>query len=297
MDKPKKINKFGKIPINARITVDYSKEKPKISFGYIAKKQQQDLIYSNPFSLLLTMITLLMILALVHWYPNSDKSPLIGTCGIYEQHYLNSSKVLAYNISCGEKSYLLEYRKGTGLYPFGTRAGFYMDKTSNVYLSWLTDSKPLYLEIIINIAVLITAFGTIFLILFGVFGLTYVYGLILSKIPYVNKQVNKHTPELAKKMAWPRYIATFTECPQDKIIELPLFHNIFMDYEASKEFSKYLQRVEIREHPFSKLSRKSGFFKRRQKLKYKKKHNISLWKARFIFKEVPKTGKLEVRWA
>jgi len=54
--------------------------------------------------------------------------------------------------------------------------------------------------------------------------------------------------------------------------------------------------VEIREHPFDRLVKKSGFFRRR-KQRYKKKHNISLWKARFIFKEVPKTGKLEVRWA
>jgi len=59
-----------------------------------------------------------------------------------------------------------------------------------------------------------------------------------------------------------------------------------------------LQRVEIREHPFALLSRQYTIFgkNRRQKQKYKKKHNVFLWKARFIFKEVPKKGSLEVRW-
>jgi hypothetical protein len=304
MNKPRKINKFGKIPINARITIDYSGKKPKITFGYIAQKEQRTLIYNNPFALLCALGTLIIFAYFFTYYVHTDdRAPLMGTCGIYEQYLVNSTEVYAYNITCENESYLFEYHQGVGIYPLGTLAGFYASNSNSQ--NWMTipflkmNEQPLYLRTILSLIFIIVVCLIMFLMIMSIFALTTVYGWILSKIPYVNKQVNKHTPELAKKMTWPRYMATFKKCPLNKIIEIPLFHNVFLDYDTGNpntEFSRYLQRVEIREHPFDRLVKKSGFFKR-QKQKYKKKHNISLWKARFIFKEVPKTGKLEVRWA
>ncbi len=64
-----------------------------------------------------------------------------------------------------------------------------------------------------------------------------------------------------------------------------MFSNVGLDYEAEKEFSKYLTRVQIKEHDFNMLTRTK-----------KKKPNIYLWKATFYFKQKPKTGKLEVRF-
>ena len=63
---------------------------------------------------------------------------------------------------------------------------------------------------------------------------------------------------------------------KEPIFEIPLFKNVILTYEASGDFSKYLQRVEIREHDFQ----------------YKGEKTQWLWKAKFIFSEVPKSGML-----
>lgn len=58
------------------------------------------------------------------------------------------------------------------------------------------------------------------------------------------------------------------------VFEIPLFKNVILSYEASGEFSKYLQRVEIREHDFYYEGEKTQW----------------LWKAKFVFSGVPKSG-------
>jgi len=63
---------------------------------------------------------------------------------------------------------------------------------------------------------------------------------------------------------------------KEPIFEIPLFRNVMLTYEASGDFSKYLQRVEIREHDFQ----------------YKGEKTQWLWKAKFVFSEVPKSGML-----
>ena len=63
---------------------------------------------------------------------------------------------------------------------------------------------------------------------------------------------------------------------KEPVFEIPLFKNILLSYEASGEFSKYLERVEIREHDF----------------RYKGEKTQWLWKAKFVFSEIPKSGML-----
>lgn len=63
---------------------------------------------------------------------------------------------------------------------------------------------------------------------------------------------------------------------KEPIFEIPLFKNVVLTYEASGDFSKYLQRVEIREHDFQ----------------YKGEKTQWLWHAKFIFSEIPKSGML-----
>lgn len=86
------------------------------------------------------------------------------------------------------------------------------------------------------------------------------------------------------------YYAKFKEVPRNKIIEIPLFENIFMDYHTKGEFSDYLEEIDIREHPFRIVSRK------RKGQKRKLLPNDELWKAEFKFKRIPKEGGLEVWW-
>lgn len=74
----------------------------------------------------------------------------------------------------------------------------------------------------------------------------------------------------------------------EPIYEIALFHNIYLEYNAEGEFSKYLRRIEIREQTFIKES----FSRFRHKKK--EREGIGYWKATFYFKDVPKTGKLTV---
>ena len=71
-------------------------------------------------------------------------------------------------------------------------------------------------------------------------------------------------------------------------IELPIFENIICDFNATKDFSKYLELFEIEEHKFSYY----GIL--RLKKKSKKQKNEFIWYARWYFKEKPIKGFLEV---
>lgn len=65
-------------------------------------------------------------------------------------------------------------------------------------------------------------------------------------------------------------------------LTLPLFNNVLMDYEATGEMSKYLERVEIIEHPFNRYVRR------------KKKPQEYLWRADFYFSQKPKSGEIKI---
>jgi len=71
--------------------------------------------------------------------------------------------------------------------------------------------------------------------------------------------------------------------------EVPLFNNVLLDYNATKDFSRYLKYFEIREHKFYHLKRVG--FKRKIS---KKKINEFLWYAKFYFSKKPEKGSLAV---
>ena len=82
--------------------------------------------------------------------------------------------------------------------------------------------------------------------------------------------------------------------------EIPIFNNIVLDYFATKDFSKYLKLFEIKEHnfkyykPLSKKKTKKKLTKRQKKERRKDMLNDYLWYARFHFSQKPKIGSLEV---
>lgn len=76
----------------------------------------------------------------------------------------------------------------------------------------------------------------------------------------------------------PSTLHTFTVNElKSPVYEIPLFRNVILTYEASGDFSKYLQRVEIKEHNFCYNGEKTQW----------------LWKAKFIFSDIPMSGMLE----
>ncbi len=72
---------------------------------------------------------------------------------------------------------------------------------------------------------------------------------------------------------------------KSKTVEIPLFTNVILHYIAKKDYSKYLEKVQIIEHPFKVV----------KKIKDKKaKPNTYIWKALFTFSKIPKVGNLTV---
>jgi hypothetical protein len=125
------------------------------------------------------------------------------------------------------------------------------------------------------------------------FGLFYIYRRLVARIMKRTAWGKKHFPEINKSLRNKHYLAIFKEVPRNKIIELPLFSNIYMDYETEDDFDKYLQEVEIKEHDFKVIKRKKKLFK---KVSEEYVPNVYLWKAVFKFSKRPKNGYLVIRW-
>lgn len=68
-------------------------------------------------------------------------------------------------------------------------------------------------------------------------------------------------------------------------VELPLFKNVLLDYEASGEFADNLERLEIVEHPFKIVNKRGN-----------KVNGEWLWKATFYFKKDCSRGALKLKF-
>ena len=67
-------------------------------------------------------------------------------------------------------------------------------------------------------------------------------------------------------------------------VEIPLFRNMSLDYDATEDFSKYLTNFKIVEHPFTYGTSK------------KRTRNEFMWKAVWYFKQKPINGRIKVRF-
>lgn len=74
---------------------------------------------------------------------------------------------------------------------------------------------------------------------------------------------------------------------------IPIFSNVFLEYNALEDFGKYLDKVEILEIPFFYIKNKSlwPWNKKNKKVK-----NEYVFRAVFFFSQTPKTGSLEVEF-
>lgn len=117
----------------------------------------------------------------------------------------------------------------------------------------------------------------LFLCFFSMFGIP----LVLTYITLKTEMI-KQIPHLQTIGSTKYKVELIPEDLKENKFEIPLFKNILMDYIATEEFSKYLERVEIIEHPFNLY------------IKNKKKPNQFLWKGIFYFSEKPKTGELKI---
>lgn len=102
-----------------------------------------------------------------------------------------------------------------------------------------------------------------------------------------NKKLLKLMPKINYILSPIAWSVNFKpEQVKDNKVEIPMFKNVGLDYNATKEFSKYLERVEVTEHEFNMFVGRGR----------KKKPQEYLWKAVFYFSEQPKTGELYVEF-
>lgn len=262
--------KIGRMPVNSRITIDYSGKKPSIRFFYPKKDVVNQVTTSSitPLTaMLFSGLTMLLIMGLLIGH---DKffSEYPDDCTVYKK-YINISGVSnptysSLDIECvvsgKNKTFEINYVQGKF---FGIIPPYYAGKQK---VDWY-----------------FLVMGLTFFLFY--FFYKWFLGLIFAK----TKWGHKNFPELNKRIHNRYYSCTFR--PRDinnNQLELPLFGNIYMDYEFSGEMSGLLKQVRIVEHPFSRIVKKG-----RKRIKTR---NIHLWKAIFTFTKTPKTGKGEISW-
>lgn len=258
----KNVSKVGELPVNSRITIDYSKGKPTIDFDYPeAKRQVKKIIFSYPIFYPAFIISFMILILIMYGSPFFYDAPAFSSCSIFSE---TPDLFMEGSIGCisldGSEMRFYEYKYDSvkGLEVEEMHPGYaIMDK-------W-------YYEFIMAGIWILIFFGTL---------------KILHFFFVKTKKGQKWFPRINKIIFDKKYSVEFSDCPADKKIEIPLFKNIYLDYEATQEFSDYLQRIEIREHDFSYKVKK----------KDKPMKNVLLWKATFFFSKQPKEGKLTVRF-
>ena len=241
---------------NARIKIDYNGLKPKVKFSYPDKKNQQN--YSMFPTILIWWMVFLVICFYGYIFIVAEEELELNNQTVCENHYLNKSiwyqsHYLNQSIACGVKE----------------------DKS--IIKELLLDLKELF--IMKNLLILLFCILPPFLVYY----------------PFKKYWKN----------VFPKYQARGKRCkfvnfkPKDickednyYFVEVPLFNNIVLEYEAKKDFSKYLSYFEIREHNFKNVTGRTI----KKAMKSKKKVNESLWYARFYFSKKPTNGKLEVKF-
>ena len=277
--KRRKKDYIGEYPVNSRITIDYSKKKPEVKFEYPDKRSSQlwltpPVIYPT---IIFTLITILLLLYSTDNLGTEGSYPSVDDCVTYSNHWTNRTNLIGFKHVClidGE-SYTIK----TTFIP-SKKFRLYTTNPKVVYQSDVTtsDSTETLVDLIIYAGLIIITV-IIFVFWMWIFLLFY----------FKTKWGQKFYPEASKVLADAHFATTFDKVPENKQIVIPLFKNIYLDYKATKGFSKHLTRVEIREHEFDKIIRKG-------KKSIRKKGQVFLWKATFYFNEIPKDGDLEVWW-
>ena len=278
---------FGSIPTNARCYIDYTKTPTEISFEYPDKdtsiifKSGPTMAFALLFMVLMFVITL-GVYTIIFDYPESP--PINDITAQILSYRLKGTNITSFegidiNYTQNGKTYgrTLKYLRGG---EFGV--SFFGEKGQ-----WILKDPNTYKKLFIAIA-------NLFILLFFMFSYL-ILGIYLGGKLFINtKWGNKKYPEFNKKMSGEKFIAEITPDKLEgdgKTFTIPLFKNVFVDYELEGDFSKYIQTVKILEHPFSYISKKE-----RKKTNPEKKSNVWLWKCEFKFSKKPLKGKLKIKW-
>lgn len=272
-----KKTKYGKIAVNARVNVKYENNKPTVKFGYPRRdafKQNRGTIF--PLIMLFNLVILLFFINYgypiffkgVDYYPRECK---------FLPHY-NGTEIRNITMTCDndiEKNIIFIKDFRTENQDINYMLEFFGKYNAFISDSGLSSSRRVFL----------TFLFFLFLIIFGIV-LPVVMEIPLLKLALKTAWFKRKIP-LINRIGGEKYRAVFKKVPDNLQIEIPLFYNVALDYQATKDFSRYLKEIDVREHPFNKVLVRKGKIKKKQK-------NIRYWRGIFSFSQKPQTGKLEV---
>ena len=276
-------SKEGKYPVNARVSVDYSKGKPDIRFGYPRKPTDKDVVRQNAGTgiFVIPMLILFVLVPVIILYlPQSFDIVNLTDCDAKINE--NNGSLINISITCNEENYTIGYyllpeNSKIEIWVFGEAERFYED-----HFDGTKDALIGLLKI------------------FGFFFISISWMLFLFKLDkflaryYTKwKWYQKFQPKFqawrqgaSKKRA---YYAKFKKKDiKNNQIEIPLFKNVKLEYKTNGDFSDKLLRLDIIEHDFLEQVR----FKKKPDKKSMKQ--VWLWKTTFTFKDIPTDGYLEV---
>jgi|WetSurMetagenome_2_1015567.scaffolds.fasta_scaffold24712_9 hypothetical protein len=296
MDKITK--KSGDFPVNAITHINYSetdeKGNPTIKFEYPDNERQlkslPDLGVVGYSAVLLALITLIAL-----WYAVYVNIPLPKPdCIIAANSDSFSILNITINQSHIDSNGLLIQTPGPPTIKYFNVSGFAAACTNGGYI-FTQRKNPIIFIPEWNVYNFDSDWSTPFYLIGGaivtlvLFFLFYkIYGKIFALFVRKNKYARDRFPTWNKWIYNKHFSAEFTECPDNLKIELPLFKNIYMDYDAEEEFADYLIKVDIVPHDVKYLK---GRKKKKEKLP-----NVYLWKCIFTFSQKPTKGVLKVNF-
>lgn len=264
----------GNSPKNARIKIDYSKNKPKVTFSYPCKK------YQTSGSMFFYLFILFFILFIIGYAINElsmVKFNLKDAINFNYSYYI-------YNDS--------NLYKWTECYKQNSNYSF-QELYKNICKDKITENN---IGIITGIKELIVGKKNNFLA--SVLVAYLVASLIYLPFRKYWKNVYPKFQGFTARKKITRLVSKDIKFDEEYYCEIPVFNNIVLDYNATQDFSKYLELFEIREHKFKYyFKRHRRKIKLSKKQKQRRKHrgfNEYVWYARFYFKEKPKKGYIEV---
>jgi hypothetical protein len=257
--------KQGKLPVNARVNIDYSGDKPKAKFSYPKKDSYKQVRNSQIVQLvMLICIIILGITGMLLFYEPS--SELKKNCSVTMGEFNTSLNRYFDNLTLTCDNFQKTY-----IFPFGETK---FNNGNLILKSTLSQTIKQLIPMVIYIFL-----SAIFVLII----IPKITAKIIMRSPYLLRRFPKINSDISDSLG-KKYSCVFKKTT-NLTCEIPLFHNVKLQYKATKDFSKQLISLDIIEHPFNKIVRKG---KHR-----KKEKNIHYWRAIFRFKEEPKDGKLE----
>lgn len=245
----------GENPQNARIKISYAKKKPTVKFSYPVKKKDSQTRGDMMLPVLAgwCIITLIILIGIT-----------IGDSVMNLEEKDN-------------QTYLEKFVRCALLYPNETLTNY-----TNVKDNLCKPEKER--ESFFREYLMLICLGFVFL------------GWVLTYFPF-KKRWDSLYPDFQASSANKKYHKFNTnevrESDGKYYVELPIFNNVICDWNATKDFSEYMEEFEIEEYKFEYYEGPKKKKKSKDKSQKGKKNEI-IWYARWYFKKKPEKGFIEV---